>query len=238
MGDERLFKESVSTRNTDYAYGQLFKFLDRRGLVDEDFAKTMVRQSLVLANSVTSLFSRFDHVTGEILARLVQLFPEVVWNVLSTALTSSGIEKYRLTSLCAPARDDYTQGGILAVLPSGLYLPWIRETPAERAPFVVSWLPILDRSGEQPAWHPTLQQMVAEFGDIPGVLSSIASRLVSGLFCGSMVPYLTSYLPLLEEWFSHPSGSVRAWSRQQHQALQQIISEARRRDEEWTIGIF
>lgn len=238
MGDERLFKEAIPTRNTDYAYGQLFKLLDRRGLVDADFAKTMVRQSLVLTNSDTSLFFRFDHVTGEILARLVQLFPEVVWSELSTALASGDIEEHSLAGLCAPARDNYTHGGILAVLPPEIYLPWVREAPADRAPFVVSWLPILDRSGEQAAWHPVLQKMLAEFGDIPEVLSSIASRLVSGVFWGSMVPYLTPYLPLMQEWFNHPSRGVRAWSRQQHQWLKLQIDEARKRDEERTLGIF
>lgn len=95
------------------------------------------------------------------------------------------------------------------------------------------WLPLVRKNEDGSlSWHPDLDAFVAEFGSIPSVLDEVAIRLHPKSWWGSVVPHVELWMPLLEQWLTHPIVEVRAWAHKKTDALTNYIAAQRKRDEE------
>ena len=135
--------------------------------------------------------------------------------------------------------DDHLGRGLGIDIPPSQFLAWVRTKPEKRAATAVSWLPIAERNTNGVlSWHPELEAYVTEFGNAPGVLEALTSRLHPKSWSGGLAPYLEPIVPLVQTWSAHKNPAVRGWVSKQIEWLTNSIRAERKRSEEDVVRYF
>jgi hypothetical protein len=203
--------------------------------LDSTFITKLAARLMTLSGVEESdIFFDLDEPVRKILAGLVKDFPTEVWTSVAPFLVvPDSMQRHRVQQLVGVGHDDHLSLSALGGLPSEAYLGWVRENPEERARTVMSWLPLVRKDDDGSlSWYPGFEAFVAEFGSIPSVLDEVAIRLHPTSWWGSVVPHVELWMPLLEQWRTHPIVEVRAWAQRKIDALTNYIAAQRKRDEE------
>lgn len=112
---------------------------------------------------------------------------------------------YKMTSLqrnySEQASSVSGRAGILFETPIASTVAWADVDPARRAPFLVSFTPLLDIGREGlPSWHSALVALAKRYGKLREFRSALAARIFPSSWSGSLSEYLEPYIAPLEGW--------------------------------------
>ncbi|MGE4299115.1 MAG: hypothetical protein AB7E47_13935 [Desulfovibrionaceae bacterium] len=233
-----LFYKPEENKNRDfYNVASLVESLSRK-YFDDNFVISFVKKIFDIFSDPSLHALNMKHSIRKIVNVLIQQESLLVWSHIESIFPFDGLARHRLKHFLRPDSENHNSGGILYGLPSTLYLNWAAEMPAKRFPFVLEWIAILDQDNGKTIWHPIVQGIVTQYGNVPEVLNALGSRLYPTDWVNSRVPYLTPYLPLLVEWFDHDMPSVSFWARHKYDDLQSMIEKELKESDERSIGVF
>lgn len=237
---------AVGRRDQDaFRLQQFSRLLLQANLINEPDTYQVTRQmlGLCLADDHNRLF-RFERTVRGILRDLIGLHPTAVWEAFTLTLSSiTTVQAFWIKHLVQPNEHDAEpgtedEGGVLFRLPQHLYVDWARTDLANRLPFVMSWVPVLQKRDEKITWHPIIEFLASEFRGDDAMLDRLALRMHPTSWVGSVIPHAQPFLPLLADWFNHPVAAVRTWARKEHYALEEYISKNQEREDEKELGIW
>lgn len=208
------------------------------------YARQLTKQLLGICRQGTDrVFYQLDDPVRKVLSLLMLLHPQPVWDEIAKKLTSKSwharfyVEK--LLEAHNGFHEDHLGRGLGIDIQPSQFLAWVRAKPAKRAAIVVDWLPIAERDTNGVlSWHPELKAYVAEFGNTPGVLEALTSRLHPKSWSGGLAPYLEPIVPLVQTWSVHKNPAVRDWASRQIEWLTNSIRTERKRSEEDVVRHF
>ena len=235
LASPRLFDRVNRQTRDGYHLEQAVGLLVKHGMLDASYVRTLAKRMLSLVKiKQSNIFFEFDGPVRKVLNRLIPKFPGEVWaGVAPVLLLKDSLHRHRVQQLFKPERNDHYGPGPLFELPEQMYLNWVREDPTKRAPTIVQWLPIAKTNADSSlSWHPAIKSFVVEFGTIPFVLGTIASRMHPSGWSGSIVPYIEPWIPLLRAWLDHSLLEVRNWAQERIDKLQKYIEAEKKSDEE------
>jgi hypothetical protein len=212
--------------------------LANQGQINAVFARGAAKRVLSICSQKDGdLFSKLDDPARNVLRTLMKSHASEVWSGVAPLLTSKNwLVKHRVESFIRPSshqENGNLKEGLLFGIPSNVYLDWVRESPKQRAAFVIQWLPIANVGDDGAlSWNPNLESYVNEFGEEDGVLARLAGRLLPRAFWGPLGRRLEPLLPLLKKWTLHPSRGVREWTQKCIEQLRTQIAESNRQTDE------
>ncbi|MEQ9331792.1 hypothetical protein [Thalassobaculum sp.] len=231
--------------NTDgYRLERHVKRLIGLGAIGAPYARRLTKQLLRICRPDTDrVFYRLDAPIRKVLSLLTPLHPQPVWDEIANKLTSrSSRVRFYVRSLLEAENgfhEDHLGRGLGIDIPPMQFLTWVRAKPEKRAATAVDWLPIAERDANGVlSWHKELEAYVVEFGDTPGVLEALTSRLRPNSWSGSLVPYLEPIVLLVQTWSAHNNPAVRDWASKQIGWLTDSIRAERKQDEEDVVRYF
>jgi hypothetical protein len=214
------------------------------GAVDAPYAGQLAKRLLGICRQGTDrVFYQLDDPVRKILSLLMPLYPQPVWDEIAKRLTSkSWHTRFYVESLLEGHRgshEDHLGRGLGIDIPPSQFLAWVRAMPEKRAATAVKWLAIAERDTNGAlTWHPETDTYVAEFGNTPGVLEALTSRLHPSSWSGGLAPYLEPIVPLVQTWSAHRNPAVRDWASKQIEWLTNTIRADRKRSEEDFVRYF
>lgn len=212
--------------------------------INATYARQLTKQLLGICGQDTSrVFYQLDGPVRKVLSLLVALHPQPVWDEIAKKLTSkSWHARFYVKNLLETQNgfhEDHLGQGLGIDIPPAHFLAWVRAKPEKRAAIAVDWLPIAERDTNGAlSWHPELEAYVAEFGNTPGVLEALTSRLHPKSWSGGLAPYLEPIVPLVQTWSAHKNPAVRDWASKQVEWLMNSIRAERKRSEEDVVRYF
>jgi len=215
--DQRLFDSVERSGMRGHDLERMITFLAQRDLIDQHFARALVKQFLgICAPRMSGVFYELDGPIRSSLKILMKQYPREVWGGISSLLmVNDFLTRHRVEVLVGIERhDDHLGPGFLYAIPAEFYLEWARKDPARRASLVIKWLPVTMKSADGTlVWDPALESFISEFADQEKVLAALSTRLYPRSYYGSVAPHLHPQVKLLESWFTHPRSVVRQWAR-------------------------
>jgi len=208
------------------------------GAISAPDARQLSKQLLgICREDADRVFYQLGDPARKVLSLLLPLHPQPVWNGIAKKLASrSWHARFYVRNLLAIHNGfdgDHLGRGLGIDIPAAQFLEWVRAKPGKRAVTAVDWLPIAERDTNGTlSWHKELEAYVAEFGDAPGVLEAITSRLHPKSWSGGLAPYLEPIVPLVQTWVGHQNPAVRDWASKQIELLMSSIRAERKRSEE------
>ncbi len=193
-----------------HAFGVLIKLLDTAGFVDAAFAGAFGAIIVAACQTTTSGYRRtVSEALQEGLMIVIRKEPEPVWSALAAfyevATRAERSRLYKMTSLqrnySEQASSASGRAGILFETPIASTVAWADVDPARRAPFLVSFTPLLDIGREGlPSWHSALVALAKRYGKLREFRSALAARIFPSSWSGSLSEYLEPYIAPLEGW--------------------------------------
>lgn len=193
-----------------HAFGVLVKLLDLSGYVDAAFAGDFA--TLIVSACQSTVSGSRGSLTDALrdgLVIVIRREPEPVWSALAAFYeVATRAERGRLYRLTSPQRN-YSErpssasggAGILFDTPSMTTISWADLDPARRAPFLVSFTPLLESAQDGAMiWHPALSVLAAKYGHLREFRSALAARIFPSSWSGALSEYLEPYLAPLETW--------------------------------------
>jgi len=236
--------DAVRNNMDGYHLENHVKRLVSQGEMSAVFARELTKQLLgICRKGADQVFYRLDDPVRKVLSLLMPLHPQSVWDEIAKKLTSKSwhVRFYvgNLLELHNGFGEDHLRRGLAIDIPPSQFLAWVRAKPDKRAATAVDWLPIAERDANGIlSWHPELEFYVAEFGNTPGVLEALTSRLYPKSWSGGLAPYLEPVLPLVQTWNTHKNPAVRDWASKQIEWLTNRIRAERKRSEEDVVRFF
>ncbi|MBR1270321.1 hypothetical protein JQ629_22865 [Bradyrhizobium sp. AUGA SZCCT0222] len=231
----QLFSAATDASRNGHWFETKVSQLSNRGLITADFASRLTKQMLSICR--TKDHDVFHHLDGPVqnaIKVLLPDFPKEVWTeVAKLLLTKDWLVRHRIERLLQISGEEHMGGGLLATMPDGFYLSWVRSAPKGRAAIPMHWLPVTTKTPDgKLSWTPEIEAYVREFGAYPGVMGQLATRLHPNSWWGSLAPLLEPLIPLVNEWTTHPLEQVRQWAREYVVHLHREIANANQRSEE------
>lgn len=193
-----------------HAFGVLIKLLAAAGFVDAAFATDFAAVVVAACQSTAGSYRRtVSDALQEGLTVVIRREPEPVWSVLAAFYeVATRAERSRLYKMTARQRNYAEESssvngsaGILFETPEASTLAWADSDPARRAPFLVSFTPLLEaREHGTRSWHTALSVLVERYGALREFRAALAARIVPSSWSGSLSDYLEPYLEPLESW--------------------------------------
>ncbi|MCP4309402.1 MAG: hypothetical protein GY788_31925 [bacterium] len=230
--------DAVRNNMDGYHLENHVKRLVSLGAINAPYARRLTKQLLgICRQGADGVFYRLDDPVRKVLSLLMPLHPQPIWDEIAKKLTSkSWHARFYVESLLKAHNgfdEDHLGRGLGIDIPPSQFLAWVRAKPKKRAVTAVGWLPIAERDTNGVlSWHPELEAFVAEFGNTPGVLEALASRLEPKSWSGGLAPYLEPIVPLVQTWSAHKNPAVRDWASKQIKWLTDSIRAERKRTEE------
>jgi len=236
--------DAVRNNMDGYHLESHVKRLISLGAISAPYARKLTKQLLgICRQGIDRVFYQLDDPVRKVLSLLMPLHPQPVWDEIAKKLTSkSWHARFYVENLLKVHNgysEDHLGRGLGIDIPPPQFLAWIRAKPEKRAAIAVDWLPIAERhTNGALSWHPELEAYVAEFGNTPGVLEALTSRLHPKSFSGGLAPYLEPIVPLVQTWSAHKKPAVRDWASRQIVWLMSAIRAERKRSEEDVVRYF
>lgn len=236
--------DAVRNNMDGYHLENHVKRLISLGAISAPYARQLTKRLLgICRQSSDRVFYQLDDPVRKVLSLLLSLHPQPVWDEIAKKLTSKSRHvRFYVEHLLEAHRgfnEDHLGRGLGIDIPPSQFLAWVRAKPEKRAAIVVDWLPIAERDMNGVlSWHPELEAYVAEFGNTPGVLEALTSRLHPNSWSGGLAPYLEPIVPLVQTWSAHKNPEVRDWASRQSEWLTKSILAERKRSEEDVVRYF
>ncbi len=216
-----------------HAYEVLINRLDAGGGVDEAFAQGIADQIIAFCQSGASEYgSSTVEALQSALAVVLQKAPEAVWVPLAAFYeVASRSERSRLFGAISKRslldeRSGAFDAGLLFGVPYDRLEGWAAVDPNARIGFLVSFLPILERSDAgEIHWHPAFQRVLARFQDVRALRHALRARIFPRSWSGSLDAYLEPFIAPLTAWKDHPVWGV--W------AMETLDDISRRLEAKW-----
>ena len=230
--------DAVRNNMDGYHLEKHVKRLISLGAISAPYARRLTKRLLGICRQGTDrVFYQLDDPVRKVLSLLMPLHPQPVWGEIAKKLTrNSWHSRFYVENLLKSHNgfhEDHLGRGLGIDIPPSQFLAWVREKPEKRAGIVVDWLPIAERDTNGVlSWHPELEAYVAEFGNTPGVLEALTSRLHPKSWWGGLAPYLEPIVPLVQTWSAHKNPTVRDWASRQIEWITKSIRDERKRSEE------
>ena len=201
-----------------HAYEVLVKKLDAGGGVDEGFAEGIAEQIIAFCQSGASEYgSSTVEALQSALAVVLQKAPEAVWVPLAAFYeVASRSERSRLFGAISKRslldeRSGAFDAGLLFGVPYNRLEAWAAVDPKARIAFLISFVPILERSEEGDIdWHPAFQRLVDRFEDVRALRYALRERIFPRSWSGSLDAYLEPFIAPLTAWREHPTWGLWA----------------------------
>ncbi len=234
-----LFERAKYGQMDTYYWKEFLNTLFAKDLVDLEFAETCTQfiTSLIDVEDY-SVQLQFDDHAREILVKLIDAYPEVVWRCYTErlALGDPTIED-RLSSLYGTEFGEPSRAGVLDNMPIEIVESWMLEDRANRLPTVLGWINILNGSGENATWDPEFVSFIEDHVRSVEEMSSIRLRLSTGAWVGSFSSKLEPQLQRIEKLGKMVDNpEVRRWVASERQSLLLEFEWARRQDENRNAG--
>ncbi|KDD65752.1 hypothetical protein V466_27525 [Pseudomonas mandelii PD30] len=206
---------------------------------DEAFAVSLTNQL------ITACKRGFNHgdiwnYTKPLLIDLMRNYSNVLWPIFGEAIVQSeGMERYWLQQLL-----DRENGSavllpsVLSAVPVKSVVDWCSAQPEIGPVFVASCLNVLEPVEGESRPTKLFLALLEQFGDNPGVGSTLTANMMSRSWTGSLVPYLISDKESLSPLLEHPISNVRNWTRDYISYVDRRIEDETNRDKERDIGLF
>lgn len=230
--------EAVRNNMDGYHLENHVKRLISLGAISAPYARQLTKQLLgICRQGADRVYYQLDNPVRKVLSLLMPLHPQPVWDEIAKKLTSKSwhVRFYveRLLQAHNGFDEDHLGRGLGIDIQPSQFLAWVRAEPEKRAATAVDWLPIAERGTNGVlSWHPELEAYIAEFGNTPGVLEALTSRLHPKSWSGGLAPYLEPIVPLVQTWTAHENPAVREWASNRIQWLTNSVRAERKRSEE------
>lgn len=218
-----------NSNHTDYVHDLLLRKLAVAGAIDGAFARAFALQIERACRSVGGSHNRPMDALRAGLAIVVKIAPQEIWAGLAGFYdVATRAERERLNAIASAARpfawddESRTGPGPLFDAPQAPMIDWADEDVDGRAPFLVSFFPILEHKGGW-RWHLALEQLATRYGGSKRFRGAVRSRIFPSSWGGSLDAHLTSFKEPLASWVADPV--LGDWARTMLEAIDQRISD-------------
>ena len=228
-----LLDEPIPRSTAWYSWYDMAEKLINDGYVDEPYCEQLVDFIVGVVHIEDSHIQfEFEDYAQKVLRLAITISPGMVWEKFQEAHEQSeGMTAYSLKKLFKSGIGEPTSAGVLADLPSTIYIPWMLEKKPERLPFILSWIGLFADDTAKSNWAPDFVSFVDEHVDNAGWLDPIRTRLTTGTSWGSIANRLEQESDKLQRLKQLSSNSaVHLWIDQTRSSLSREIVEWRRRD--------
>ena len=165
----QLFSAATDASRNGHWFEIKVSQLSNRGLITADFASRLTKQMLSICR--TKDHDVFHHLDGPVqnaIKVLLPNFPKEVWTeVAKLLLTKDSLVRHRIERLLQISGEEHMGGGLLATMPDGFYLSWVRFAPKGRAAIPMHWLPVTTKTPDgKLSWTPEIEAYVKELAHI------------------------------------------------------------------------
>jgi len=234
-----LFERAKIGHMDAYHWRELITKLFNNDLVDPGFARicTCFVTSLINVSDYTVQLD-FAEYARDILGKMIDAYPEIVWEVYTDQLKSiDPLKAHRLSGLYGTEFGNPSHAGILDFVPMDIVVPWMLEDRPARLPIVLQWIKIFDGTEITANWNTEFVNFIEEHVHEAGEMSPLASRLTTGSWWGSYATKLEPMLVRLEQLAKIANNpAVSRWATQMRQSLIRAIECARRDEENRDVG--
>ena len=156
-------------------------------------------------------------VTDSVVRILLASFAEIVWPLVSQALLNEDKKnKWHIRQVIGKRLSHFRSEELPPLFELGdeTLFAWCEAHPDGAPAFVARTVPVFihDSTGVQKTrFHPTFLRLIDEFGQCDGVLDAARSNMTSGVWEGSMVPFLSQVVQELKALRGHPKIEVDRW---------------------------
>lgn len=200
-----------------------------------DLARHIVKQN---ANDVD--YSDRIHYVRPVLRTLFTKFGENVWPVFAEVIRDAGaVQKYYLSSLLG-SDDGFNEKSpsVLADLPDQVLKNWCFAEPEVAPEFLAGATDVLIETDGAVSMSPRARFLLDTFGDDENVLSALSANLGTFGWAGSLVPYYSRELAVLQPLTDHQKPEVRTWISKRIAYLNKVIERERQHDQEGEWGLY
>lgn len=235
-----LLGQMRNSARDGYLLEENFERIVKLGRLDELYAAAMADQVIRISQlDDYVLRDNIEQYARKIVATMVVHSPSAIWLPLARLYeVASRTEREALEELVGPDRHGFEGNGHLAAgvlfkINEDDLVTWAKGDPNERAPFLCSFFPVFEYSGEALlGWHPSMERLATDFGAKAEFRGALERRLEVRSWSGSLVPHLRAYLGPLEKWASHGIPELAQWASDMRRRLQSQIKHEQERDRE------
>jgi transcriptional regulator with XRE-family HTH domain len=175
-------------------------------------------------------------VIKELLRKLLEKFPLIVWPYLGQAISESTVKSWRLREALGDqfSFSDEKDPAILSI-PEELLFAWCGANLDTAPAFLASVLPVIssrDSSVNRKEFHPWMKRLIDQYGNRTDVQNAISSNMHTYGWTGSLTTYYALYQEPFEGLKDSPDPEVRKWAKRTLVNLQNSIDRESTRDDE------
>lgn len=179
----------------------------------------------------------FSEYARDILKKMIDAHPEIVWTEYTERLKLSPTKKHRLATLYGTDIGNPAEGGVLDYMPLAIIEPWMLEDKSQRLPVILSWIKIFENNESTGHWNSKFVIFLERHISNAEELAPLISRLTTGSWWGSYANKLNPIVERLEalaKIITNPA--VSRWAVQTRYSLLRAIERARHDEENRDIG--
>jgi hypothetical protein len=213
----------------DNQFNELMTWMLNHGREDADARAVALSLARQLTEKADTGSLSEDRRIRPLLPLLLREFPEVVWPLIGSAITSDRKTAWRF-QFCLGKDSSFgcKSEAPIEELSEDTLLAWCHAHPEVAPAFLAKILPPL--SGD--CFHSTVQRIIDEFGEREDVQDALDTNMHTFGWSGSMTAYFEMYQKPLSALHEHPKLRVRQWARNMSSQIKQRIAHARDSDEE------
>ena len=207
---------------------------------DQDFATALSNQ--IIAGCQHGFdYSALRHYIKPLLVDLLREYGDTLWPIFSKAIAQAeGMGLYRLQKLFE--RDniferDTKVPSALSALPTSSVISWCKGLPDIGPDFVAGCANILETGDETSKPSGLFVALLENFGDNERMANSLFANMISGVWSGSLVPYLQKYKSTFATLKDHENDNVRRWVREYIRRIDGQITHESNMDAEKDWGL-
>jgi hypothetical protein len=232
---QRLLEKVRTSAIDGYLFEKLTLLVQKHCGIDDEFAIGLSNQVIRLCQVEDhGLFFALDSNFRNIIKLLVKEKPILLWETLSRLFEiATPSEVLYLTALVEPPQHTFdgkfnNKEGILFGVSDAECREWAKVNPKNRSPFLCVFYPVIEiDETDNNRWHPALERLTYEFGAFQEFRIALLHRLYRNTGSRSTIPYLKTYLILLQTWFKHPVREMSYWAREEYVSLERQIDRQR-----------
>ncbi|WP_417833586.1 hypothetical protein [Thalassospira xiamenensis] len=221
--NKELFNREMFAQMDIYRWGELVRKIISKGHCDKEFANRLTKYIVDLVNvSEFSVQLSFGDEAQKILIRLIDIYPDVVWQEYIDRIEQNDINlAFRIDSLFG-VRDGFKPNvSVLSHIPKEIYISWMLKDRDVRIEKVVSWINLFNEGSETNEWSDEFVSFIETYIDRPEQLNALAFRLSGGGW-GAYSSHLETELtnleslkgrvqkPVVKHWISMSSERIRS----------------------------
>lgn len=229
LAAEKAFSSRPNAMS-DHHFSEIMGWMLNHGRDDADARSVALILARQLADRANSGPLSDEQRMRPLLPLLLRNFPEVVWPLIGSAITSSPKTAWHFQHLLGKGFS-FAQGAgdaPILELSEDTLLAWCHANPEVAPAFLAGLLPPL--SGK--SFHPTLLRVIDSYGDQPAVQSALSANMNTFGWTGSIANYYELYQKPLSDLHSHERPAVRHWARKMSTEIERKIAYARKEDDE------